>query len=189
NSRVEALSKQQTKDETAGCLAGTALFQTDATSFLEDPSLSAEVFGPSTLLVKYSNREDLRTIAQGLEGQLTATIFANETELRSCGDLIAILERKAGRLLFNGFPTGVEVGHGMVHGGPFPATSDGRFTSVGTRAAFRFTRAVCYQGFVDEALPDELKDANPRNIWRMIDGRMTREPLSADIGLANSSAQ
>jgi len=92
--------------------------------------------------------------------------------------LIAILEHKVGRLIFNGFPTGVEVGHAMVHGGPYPATSDGHFTSVGSQAIFRFCRPVCYQGFPQAALPDELKDANPLRIWRMVDGEMTREPFS-----------
>ncbi len=93
---------------------------------------------------------------------------------RSCSDLIAIIENKVGRLVFNGFPTGVEVTHAMVHGGPYPATSDGRSTSVGSQAIFRFARPVCYQGFPDEALPSELRDANPLGIWRMIDGEMTR---------------
>src|SRR4029077_12106856 len=130
-------------------------------------------FGPSTLLVKYSNRDELLRIAQSLEGQLTATIHASDEELKSHGDLLAVLETKAGRLVLNGFPTGVEVGHAMVHGGPYPATSDGRSTSVGTRAALRFVRPVCYQDFADDALPDELKDANPLKIWRMIDGQMT----------------
>ena len=89
--------------------------------------------------------------------------------------MLGILETKAGRLLFNGFPTGVEVCHSMVHGGPFPATSDGRSTSVGTRAALRFVRAVCYQDWPDATLPDELKDDNPLKIWRMVDGQMTKD--------------
>ena len=136
------------------------------------------MFGPATLLIKYSNREQLIDCARSLEGQLTATIHTDEAELSQESDLIAILDRKAGRLIFNGFPTGVEVGHAMVHGGPFPATSDGRSTSVGTRAGFRFTRAVCYQDFVDSALPDELKDANPLGIWRLVDAQMTKGPVS-----------
>jgi alpha-ketoglutaric semialdehyde dehydrogenase len=172
NSRVQSLAQSDVKD---GCAAGAALFLTDAESFLKHPSLSAEVFGPSTLLIKYSNRDALLRIARSLEGQLTATIHGAEDELKSCRDLIAILKTKAGRLVFNGFPTGVEVGHAMVHGGPFPSTSDGRSTSVGTRAALRFVRPVCYQDFTDEALPGELKDANPLKIWRMVDGEMTRD--------------
>jgi 2,5-dioxopentanoate dehydrogenase len=153
------------------------LFETDAQSFLKDPELSAEIFGPSTLLVRHSRREEVLEIARQLEGHLTATIHGTEEDLRDFADLIAILEDKVGRLIVNGFPTGVEVSHAMVHGGPFPATSDGRSTSVGTQAIFRFSRPVCFQGFPDSALPDELKDGNPLGIWRMIDGEMTREPV------------
>jgi NADP-dependent aldehyde dehydrogenase len=91
--------------------------------------------------------------------------------------LIAILENKVGRLLINGFPTGVEVSHAMVHGGPYPSTSDGRSTSVGSQAIYRFTRLICYQNFPDLALPAELKSENPLHIWRLVDGEMTREAL------------
>jgi len=173
NSGVETIA--HVKSEAGNCSAGAALLVSDAESFLKDATLSAEVFGPSTLLIKYSNRDDLLKIARSLEGQLTATIHASEEELMSCDELIPILETKAGRLVFNGFPTGVEVGHAMVHGGPFPATSDGRSTSVGTRAALRFVRPVCYQDFADSALPEELKEGNPLGIWRMVDGEMTKE--------------
>lgn len=153
------------------------LFETDAQSFLKDPELSDEIFGPSTLLVRHSRREEILEIARQLEGHLTATIHGAEEDLRDFGDLIAILENKVGRLIFNGFPTGVEVSHAMVHGGPFPATTDGRSTSVGTQAIYRFSRPVCFQGFPDSALPEELQDTNPLGIWRMIDGEMTREPV------------
>lgn len=105
---------------------------------------------------------------------LTATIHCTEDDLREFADLIAILERKVGRLIFNGFPTGVEVTHAMIHGGPYPATSDGRSTSVGSQAIFRFARPVCYQDFPDSALPQELRDGNPLGIWRMIDGEFMR---------------
>jgi NADP-dependent aldehyde dehydrogenase len=158
-------------------VAKAALFVTDAQSFVEDSSLNSEVFGPATLLIKYSSDVDLMKAAHSLEGQLTATIHANEAELKSCHELIAILEAKAGRLVLNGFPTGVEVGHAMVHDGPYPATSDGRSTSVGTRAALRFVRPVCYQDFADAALPDELKNGNPLSIWRMLDGKVTKDRL------------
>jgi 2,5-dioxopentanoate dehydrogenase len=156
---------------------GAALFETDAETFLRDSELADEIFGPATLLIQHSNREELLRIARELEGHLTATIHGTEQDLRDFSDLIAMLERKAGRLIFNGFPTGVEVSHAMVHGGPFPATSDPRWTSVGTLAIYRFCRPVCYQGFPDASLPDELKDENPLGIWRMIDGEITREPL------------
>ena len=154
---------------------GAVLFETDAASFLSNVGLDGEIFGPTTLLVQNSTREELLRIARALEGHLTATIHGTAQDLHDFADLIAILENKVGRLVFNGFPTGVEVTHAMVHGGPYPATSDGRSTSVGSLAVLRFARPVCYQGFPDEALPAELKDGNPLGIWRMIDGHMTRE--------------
>jgi NADP-dependent aldehyde dehydrogenase len=150
-----------------------ALFETDAASFLGS-ELDSEIFGPTTLLVQHSSHDQVLSIARSLEGHLTATIQGTEQDLREFADLIAILENKVGRLVFNGFPTGVEVTHAMVHGGPYPSTSDGRSTSVGSQAIFRFARPVCYQGFPDNALPAELKDSNPLGIWRMLDGEMSR---------------
>lgn len=149
-------------------IGSSALFKTTATEFLARPELAEELFGPSTLVVIYTDQ--LIELVNRLEGQLTATIHGTEEDLRMHQGLIRLLETKAGRLLFNGFPTGVEVGHAMVHGGPYPATSDGRYTSVGTRAIHRFARQVCFQDFPNSALPLELKDENPLNIWRMIDG-------------------
>jgi NADP-dependent aldehyde dehydrogenase len=157
-----------------GFAVGAAVFETDADTFLSS-ELEAEIFGPTTLLVSHSKRDQILEIAAALEGHLTATIHGTAQDLRDFADLISILEGKVGRLVLNGFPTGVEVCHAMVHGGPYPSTSDGRSTSVGTRAIFRFTRPVCYQGFPDDALPEELRDSNPLEIWRMVDGQMTRE--------------
>jgi NADP-dependent aldehyde dehydrogenase len=162
-----------------GPAVSAVLFETDSQSFLKDPELATEIFGPSTLLVRHSSREELLQIAANLEGHLTATVHGTDQDLCEFSDLVAILERKVGRLVFNGFPTGVEVSHAMVHGGPFPATSDGRSTSVGSQAIYRFSRPVCFQGFPNSALPDELKDENPLGIWRMVDGEMTREPVMA----------
>jgi len=150
--------------------AGAALFVTDAGAFLTNPTLMEEIFGPSTLVVQCASKAQVLTCAQKLEGQLTATIHGTPEELTANRDLIAVLEGKAGRLVFNAFPTGVEVCHAMTHGGPYPATSDGRSTSVGTRAIFRFARPVCYQGFPEAALPDALKDANPLGLMRLVDG-------------------
>ncbi len=157
----------------ASFAANSTLFETDAATFL-DSELDAEIFGPTTLLVQHSSRDQILAIARGLEGHLTATVHGTEQDLGDFADLIAILENKVGRLVFNGFPTGVEVTHAMVHGGPYPSTSDGRSTSVGSHAIFRFSRLVCYQGFPDSALPDELKTNNPLGIWRMLDGEMSR---------------
>jgi NADP-dependent aldehyde dehydrogenase len=151
--------------------AGAALFVTNGETFLKDRSLMDEVFGPSTLVVQCSSRDEMLAAARNLEGQLTATIHGTPEELAANADLIALLEQKAGRLLFNGFPTGVEVCHAMNHGGPYPATSDGRSTSVGSRAINRFVRPVCFQGFPDAALPDELKESNPLGIPRLVDGK------------------
>lgn len=151
---------------------GGALFRTRAADFLAHPELAEELFGPSTLIIVYTDQ--LFELVNGLEGQLTATIHGSEEDLRTHQDLIRLLETKVGRLVFNGFPTGVEVGHAMVHGGPYPATSDGRYTSVGTRAIHRFARQVCFQDFPNPTLSPELKDENPLNIWRMIDGEIKR---------------
>jgi len=156
-----------------GFAADAALFETVGAAFLGS-KLDAEIFGPTTLLVRHSTRAQVLEIARSLEGHLTATIHGTAQDLHDFSDLVAILESRVGRLVFNGFPTGVEVCHAMVHGGPYPSTSDGRSTSVGTRAIFRFTRPVCYQGFPDEALPQELQDGNPLGIWRMVDGQITR---------------
>jgi NADP-dependent aldehyde dehydrogenase len=155
----------------------SALFKTTAADFLAHPELAEELFGPSTLVVIYTDQ--LADLVSSLEGQLTATIHGSQDDLNNNRDLIRVLETKAGRLVFNSFPTGVEVGHAMVHGGPYPATSDGRSTSVGTRAIFRFTRQVCFQDFPNSALPAELQDTNPRNIWRMVDGKITHAAVES----------
>ena len=154
------------------------LLITDAASLEAQPNLSQEIFGPSALLVSCTNREQILRAAESLQGHLTATIHGTAEDFDQNRDLVAILERKVGRLIFNGYPTGVEVSHAMVHGGPYPATSDGRSTSVGSQAIFRFARPVCYQNFPDQALPDELHNSNPRGILRMVDGNMTRESLT-----------
>jgi alpha-ketoglutaric semialdehyde dehydrogenase len=167
-----AVNTIATSEQQASCGANAALFKTTAANFLAHPELAEELFGPATLVVIYTNQ--LMQLVNTLEGQLTITVHGSEDDLNTHQDLIRLLETKAGRLVFNGFPTGVEVGHAMVHGGPYPATSDGRSTSVGTRAIFRFTRQVCFQDFPDSALPRELKDENPLNLWRMIDGDIKR---------------
>lgn len=153
------------------------VFTTDADNFLQQRALHEEVFGPYTLLVDAASFTDLVRIAHHLEGQLTATIHGTADDIAHAADLIAILERKAGRLLVNGFPTGVEVCPAMNHGGPYPATTDVRFTSVGTAAIQRFARPLCYQAFPAAALPPELADGNPRGLMRLVNGKLTRDPL------------
>jgi NADP-dependent aldehyde dehydrogenase len=150
-------------------------FETDVPTLLANEDLGAELFGPSTLLIRYSQREDILQAARNLGGHLTATIHGTDDDLRDFADLVQILRGKVGRLVFNGYPTGVEVCHAMIHGGPYPASTDSRTTSVGTQAIYRFARPVCYQDFPDNALPDELKDGNPLGIFRMVDGQLARE--------------
>ena len=154
-----------------GAIAGAALFSTSAATFLENDSLMDEVFGPSTIVVQADAEAQLLEIARSLEGQLTATVHGTDEDLEAHRELVAILETKVGRVVFNSFPTGVEVCHAMVHGGPFPATSDGRTTSVGTRAIERFARPVAWQDAPEGLLPDELKEANPLGIQRVVDGK------------------
>jgi len=169
---VKQLAVSKSDPGPGGAQAGAALFVTDVETFLGNPGLMDEVFGPSTLVVQCGSREQMLAAAAKLEGQLTASLHATPEELQANGDLVDLLATKAGRLVFNGFPTGVEVAHAMTHGGPYPATSDGRSTSVGTRAVERFLRPVSYQNFPDAALPDELKESNPRHITRLVDGQM-----------------
>ncbi len=155
--------------------AAPTLFWTAGETFLKCPGLSDEVFGPSTLIVRCSNREELEKVARGLQGQLTATIHGTSEDLAEFKGLVALLEDKAGRLIFNGFPTGVEVCPSMHHGGPYPATTNTGFTSVGTAAIQRFARPVCYQNFPQESLPPELRNTNVRKIWRLVDNQWTRD--------------
>jgi 2,5-dioxopentanoate dehydrogenase len=162
---------------TAGCGATAQLYRVGLQEFLAQPSLSEEIFGPTTLLVQCANAEELLRAAQAMEGQLTATILGKPEELPEQKPLLVALEQRAGRVLFNGFPTGVEVSHAMVHGGPYPATADARFTSVGSQAIYRFVRPVCFQAFPDGAVPAELQAANPLDIERLVDGALTREPV------------
>ncbi len=172
--RNENVASASGEAVTEGFEVQPTIFQTNADFFLEDKSLSEEIFGPTTLLVKSNTLAELLAVANKMEGQLTATIWGNEKDLEEYAHLIDVLETKVGRLIFNGFPTGVEVCHSMVHGGVYPATSDSRTTSVGTRAIERFARLVCYQDFPQESLPDELKDENPLEVWRMVDGEFQK---------------
>ncbi|MCF7733823.1 MAG: aldehyde dehydrogenase (NADP(+)), partial [Akkermansiaceae bacterium] len=146
-----------------------AVYLTDIATFRANPVLQREMFGPATLIVRGTAAE-VEAVIPLLDGQLTATIHATEAELAAHAGLVGALERRAGRLICNGFPTGVEVCPSMVHGGPFPATSDGRSSSVGTMAIHRFARPVAYQAFPQAALPAELQDANPLGIRRLVDG-------------------
>jgi NADP-dependent aldehyde dehydrogenase len=141
-------------------------FTVSVADFLKSEALQGEMFGPATLIVRGSFAE-IEAAIPHLEGQLTASVHATVEELAAHPGLVPALQNRSGRLIFNGFPTGVEVCDSIVHGGPFPATSDGRSTSVGTMAIFRFCRPVTWQNFPEAALPAELQDANPLGIKRM----------------------
>src|SRR5690606_3972910 len=155
--------------------ARAALYATDAAHFLENPDLHAEMFGPATIIVRASDMDELLQIAQALEGQLTATLQIEPADYAAAARLMPLLERKAGRILVNGFPTGVEVCHAMVHGGPFPASSNAMFTSVGATSIDRFLRPVCYQDMPDQLLPEALKQNNSSEIFRMLDGQLRKD--------------
>jgi NADP-dependent aldehyde dehydrogenase len=152
------------------------VFVSDAVDFLADHNLQSEAFGAASLIVQCASVEEMRQVTEHLEGQLTATLHLDDEDVEQARALLPTLERKAGRLLVNGWPTGVEVCDAMVHGGPFPATSDSRTTSVGTAAILRFLRPVCYQDFPDSLLPTALKQANPLHLSRLLDGH--REALN-----------
>ncbi len=154
-----------------------SVVQTTAETFLKNPRLATEVFGPFTLVVVAQSLAELRRCLESLDGQLTATVQADPVDNTEARALLPLLTQRAGRVVMNGFPTGVEVCSAMQHGGPYPATSDARFTSVGTAAILRFARPVCFQNVPPELLPPELQDQNPRGLMRLIDGTPTREPL------------
>ena len=149
-----------------------ALFVTDADSFLSDETLGHEVFGASSLVIRCKDLASIRALISKMQGQLTITLQMDDADTEDARFLLPTLERKAGRLLVNGWPTGVEVCHAMVHGGPFPATSDSRTTSVGTLAIRRFLRPVCYQDLPDALLPAALRSTNPLGVPRMVEGKI-----------------
>jgi len=157
--------------------ADPILFKTTGHALENHAELAEEIFGPTSVVIELKSKEEMLMAARNLSGHLTATVHGTEKDLTAYKDLLDILEQKVGRLVINGFPTGVEVCHAMVHGGPYPATTDGRSTSVGTASIFRFTRAVCYQGLPQSLLPAELKNENPLNIWRLVNGVRTKEPV------------
>jgi alpha-ketoglutaric semialdehyde dehydrogenase len=155
-----------------GCSAQAALFETTAKAFLATPVLAEEVFGPTSLCIRCADAAEMAAVANSLEGQLTATLQMDDQDLALAESLLPVLERKAGRILVNGFPTGVEVSYAMVHGGPYPSTSDSRVTSVGAMAIERFLRPVCYQGFPQGLLPPDLQEATIQSRWRLVDGTL-----------------
>lgn len=161
-------------------LASPALATINAADFVADEKYKEEVFGPYSLLVEAENEAELISLIKKLPGQLTLTIMAEKNELSRHVEIADAVANVAGRLLMNGVPTGVEVSHSMQHGGPFPATNDSRFTSVGTAAIYRFVRPLAWQNWDDDLLPDELKSANPLQIWRTVNGEKTLNAIASN---------
>jgi alpha-ketoglutaric semialdehyde dehydrogenase len=153
------------------------LAKVSAAVFIENPMLHNEVFGPFSLLVKCNDQNEIMQVARAMEGQLTCSLMATEDEMKSNRELIEILKDKCGRFVVNGVPTGVEVALSMHHGGPYPATTDSRFTSVGADGIKRFARPICFQNWSNELLPQELKNENPLNLWRTVNNELTKRPI------------
>jgi NADP-dependent aldehyde dehydrogenase len=154
------------------------LAQVSAKVFLKNPLLHKEVFGPFSLLVKCVDMNELVQVADAIEGQLTCSLIATNTEMKNNPDLVEILKDKCGRFVLNGVPTGVEVALSMQHGGPYPATTDSRFTAVGADGIKRFARPVCFQNWHNELLPAELKDENPLKLWRTVNDQLTKDAIN-----------
>jgi 2,5-dioxopentanoate dehydrogenase len=165
----------QVEPREGNCLGSPALFSVEGKHFLTDPELATEVFGPSSILVSCRTTAEIQAVAEQMEGQLTATLFADDEDLGLARDLMPVLERKVGRIICNGYPTGVEVSWAMVHGGPFPATSDSRTTSVGAGAIDRFLRPVNYQNMPGALMPESIQDGNPLKIPRIRDTKIEQQ--------------
>ncbi|HTF96844.1 MAG TPA: aldehyde dehydrogenase (NADP(+)) [Cellvibrio sp.] len=170
NSHVEIIAKGLEVESPNACQP--LLYATNAQAFIADISLHEEMFGAASLLIRCRDEQDILDVLKKMEGQLTATLHFANRDLEFARSLLPILERKAGRILANSWPTGVEVCHAMVHGGPWPATTDSRTTSVGTAALERFLRPVCYQDIPDELLPTELQANNSLHVKRLVDGKI-----------------
>jgi 2,5-dioxopentanoate dehydrogenase len=178
---VQVVKKLAESENECGELRGNPVVATvSGKDFIQNPDLAEEIFGPFSLLIECDAAEELTQVLKTFRGQLTASVLGTSADITAFRNQIEILQEVVGRLIFNGMPTGVEVGYSMQHGGPFPATTDGRFTSVGVDAIKRFVRPVSFQDAPNEYLPNELKDANPLGIWRRVDGQLTKEVLKKD---------
>lgn len=185
---VQVIAQAETSSDAAKTQGDATVLRISVKEFLKNPDFATEVFGPFSLFVTAKSENELEQAAKAMEGQLTATIHAVESDFKAARKLIPILESKAGRLIFNGFPTGVEVCPSMVHGGPYPATTDGRFTSVGTSAMDRFLRPVCYQDFPEGLLPSALQDESSLSICRLVNNEwITAQELEMDEEISKSS--
>jgi NADP-dependent aldehyde dehydrogenase len=171
---VKVLARSKSAPEPTRTEGEAVVAGIEAAEFVRQPKLAEEVFGPFSLIISAGTMTELEAIARNLDGQLTAAVHGTPEDLEQAKTLLQWLERKAGRLILNGFPTGVEVCPSMNHGGPYPATTDVRFSSVGTAALQRFVRPICYQDFTAARLPPDLQEGNPLGIWRTVDGKLER---------------
>jgi len=148
-------------------------------AFLNNPVLHQEVFGPYSLVIRCKDMNELLEVVRKLEGQLTATLMATDNDIVNNDELVEAVKNICGRFIVNGVPTGVEVCLSMHHGGPFPATTDSRFTSVGADGIKRFARPIAYQNWSDSLLPEELRNGNPLNIWRTVNDVLTKDEVKS----------
>jgi NADP-dependent aldehyde dehydrogenase len=165
-------------DDSGAFKGSPALFRVSATEFIAQPGLQEEIFGPASLLVICRDLQEMHAALSSVHGQLTGSVFGSGEDLNEFRDCIGMISSKVGRLVYNNVPTGVEVCHAMVHGGPFPATTDARSTSVGAEAIKRFLRPVCLQDCPAEHLPPALQNSNPLNLMRKVNGNYTRDPIA-----------
>ena len=169
SNEVKSIGQGNKPEAFAGTQAN--LLHTTAKAFNDNKDLEEEVFGPSSLIISASDKDEILQTAKNLNGHLTATVHGTPEDFENFQELFDILSEKVGRIIINGYPTGVAVNHAMVHGGPFPATTNSQTTSVGTMAIYRFTRPICYQDFPNPLLPPALQDENPLNITRLVNGQ------------------
>ena len=181
NVKLKKLAQGAVTNSSKGLNTSAFIFKTDAKSFINSPELQEEVFGHAALLVSCENMQQLTLVVSSLKGQLTGAIQANLAELEQHQHLIKLLKQKVGRLVVNNFPTGVEVCESMMHGGPFPASTDTRFTSVGTASISRFIRPICYQNHPESLLPAALKNTNILNITRLVNGKKTKADITSGL--------
>jgi alpha-ketoglutaric semialdehyde dehydrogenase len=170
---AEAEARSDRPDLTGSPTIATASGQ----AFLNNPVLHQEVFGPYSIIIRCRDMQEMIEVTKRLEGQLTATLMATENDIRNHDELVEAVKNICGRFIVNSVPTGVEVCLSMHHGGPFPATTDSRFTSVGADGIKRFARPIAFQNWSNTLLPDELKNENPLGIWRMVNSNLTKEPV------------
>ncbi len=165
------------ESEVAPNVAQQKLLTVNGSNFLKNPKLHQEVFGPFSIVVRCADSEELEQVLDQLEGQLTGTVLGNAEEIKKYDKIVDALQNRVGRIIFNGVPTGVEVCPSMQHGGPFPATTDSRFTSVGTSAIKRWVRPVSFQNWPAASLPEALQDDNPLEISRIVNGKHTYDTI------------